>query len=58
MLAKKTAKYIKKNYPNSNIICFKGNGHCEYSLLNPNEMIKELDKILVQRIVSYGGNKI
>ena len=46
MLAKKTARYIKKYYPNSNIICFKGNGHCEYSLLNPKEMIKELDKIL------------
>lgn len=46
MLAKKTARYIRKYYPNSNIICFKGNGHCEYSLLNPKEMIKELDKIL------------
>ena len=46
MLAKKTAKYIKKHYPNSNIICFNGKGHCENSLLNPNEMIKELDKIL------------
>lgn len=46
MLAKKTAKYIKKNYPNSNIICFNGKGHCENSLLNPKEMIKELDKIL------------
>jgi len=46
MLAKKTAKYIKKNYPNSNIICFNGKGHCENSLLNPDEMIKELDKIL------------
>jgi len=46
MLAKKTAKYIKKYYPNSNIICFRGKGHCENSLLNPSEMIKELDKIL------------
>ena len=46
ILAKKTAKYIKKNYPNSNIICFKGNGHCEHSLFNSKEMIKELDKIL------------
>ena len=46
MLAKKTAKYIKKNYPNSNIICFNGKRHCENSLLNPKEMIKELDKIL------------
>ena len=45
MLAKKTAKYIKKNYPNSNIICFNGKGHCENSLLNPKEMIKELDKV-------------
>ena len=46
MLAKKTAKYIKKYYPNSNIICFKRKGHCENSLLNPKEMIKELDKIM------------
>lgn len=46
MFAKKTAKYIKKYYPNSNVICFNGKGHCENSLLNPKEMIKELDKIL------------
>jgi len=46
MLAKKTAKYIKKYYSNSKPICFKGNGHCEHSLFNPQEMIKELDKIL------------
>ena len=46
MLAKKTAKYIKRHYPNSNIICFRGKGHCENSLLNPEKMIKELDKIL------------
>jgi len=46
ILAKETAKYIKKYYSNSNIICFKGKGHCENSLLNPKEMIKELDKIL------------
>lgn len=46
ILAKKTAKYIKKYYPNSNIICFKGKVHCENSLFNPIEMIKELDKIL------------
>lgn len=29
-----------------NAICFKGKGHCENSLLNPKEMIIELDKIL------------
>ena len=46
MLAKKTAKYIKRCYPNSNIICFNGKGHCEKSLLNPQKMIIELDKVL------------
>ena len=46
MLAKKTAKYILKNYPNANIKRFNGKGHCENSLMNPNEMIKELDKVL------------
>lgn len=46
MLAKKTARYLKKYYPNSKIICFKGKAHCEVSLMKPKEMIKELDKIL------------
>lgn len=46
MLAKKTARYIKKHYPKSNTICFKGNGHCEMSIFKPEEMIKELDEIL------------
>ena len=45
MLAKKSAKYLKKYYPSSNIICLKGKFHCETSIFNPNEMIKELDKI-------------
>lgn len=49
MLAKKTAKYIKKYYPDSRIICFKGKGHCEDSLLNPKSMIKELNKVLVKK---------
>ena len=48
LLAKKTAKYIKKHYPNSHIICFKGKGHCENSLFKPKEMIKELDKVLIK----------
>lgn len=46
LLAKKTAKYISKNYANSKIVCFKGKGHCEDSIMNPDEMIKELNKIL------------
>ena len=29
MFARKTAKYISKNYPNARIKCFKGKGHCE-----------------------------
>ena len=46
MYAKKTAKYISKVYPNSNIVCFKGKGHCENSLLNTKVMIEELERIL------------
>ena len=46
MLAKKSAKYIKKYYPTASIICFKGNGHCEHSLFNEKEMINELNKVL------------
>lgn len=46
LLSKSTAKYIKKNYPNSQIITFKGKNHCENTLLHPTTMIKELNKIL------------
>ena len=46
LLAKKTAEYIRNNYPNSKIKCFQGKGHCEDSLLNPSVMIAELDAVL------------
>ena len=46
LLAKKTAEYIRKNYPSSTIKCFQGKGHCEGSLLNPSVMIEELDTVL------------
>ena len=46
MLARKSAKYLKKHYPDSSIICLKGKGHCETTLFEPMEMVKELDKIL------------
>ena len=46
LLAKKTAEYIRNNYPNSKIKCFQGKGHCEDSLLNPSVMIAELDNAL------------
>ena len=46
MLAKKSARYVKKHYKNTQIKCFKGKSHCENALFNPEIMIKELDKIL------------
>lgn len=47
MLAKKSAKYISKNYPNAVIKCFKGKAHCENSLLHPELMIEKLDSTLM-----------
>lgn len=46
ILAKKSAKVIKKYYANSVVKCFKGKSHCENSLFYPVKMIAELDKIL------------
>ena len=46
MIAKKSAKYILKNYPYAVVRCFKGKAHCEISLFEPEVMIKELDSIL------------
>lgn len=44
--SKKTGKFIKKHYKNSNIICFKNKGHCEVSIFKPMEMFKYLDNII------------
>ena len=46
MLAKKSAKYLKKYYPGTAVKCFKGKAHCENSLFDPKYMIFELDEIL------------
>ena len=46
MLARKSAKYLKKHYPDSSIICLNGKGHCELTMFEPMEMVKKLDKIL------------
>lgn len=46
MLAKKSAKYVKKHYPSTVVKCFKSKFHCENALFNPEIMIVELDKIL------------
>lgn len=45
MLAKKSAKYVKKYYPTTIVKCFNGKFHCENALFNPEIMIMELDKI-------------
>lgn len=44
--AKKSAKFISKNYPNTIIKSFKGKAHVENFLFQPELMIKELDKVL------------
>ena len=46
MLARKSAKYLKKHYPGTAVKCFKGKAHCENSLFDPKYMISELDEIL------------
>lgn len=45
MLAKKSAKYVRKHYPGTKVKCFKGKFHCENALFNPEIMIGELDKV-------------
>ena len=45
MLAKKSAKYVKKYYPTTMKKCFNGKFHCENALFNPEIMIAELDEI-------------
>lgn len=45
MLAKKSAKYVKKYYPTTVVKCFKGKFHCENALFYPEIMIAELDKV-------------
>lgn len=46
MYAKKSAKFIKENYPFANVICLKNKGHCEDSLMNPHIMIERIKKII------------
>lgn len=43
MLAKKSAKYLRKYYPTTVVKCFKGKFHCENALFNPEIIIDELD---------------
>lgn len=45
MLAKKSAKYVRKYYPTTVVKCFKGKFHCENALFKPEIMIEELNEI-------------
>ena len=45
-LAKKSAKFLKKNYPCTILRCFNGKAHCENTIFRPKVMIAELDKYL------------
>lgn len=49
MVAKKSAKYVQRYYPNTQVMCFKGAFHCENALFHPEVMIDELDGILNSR---------
>lgn len=46
ILFRKVAHYLRKNYQNTTAICLKGKGHCEDALINPEEHIKTLNKVL------------
>lgn len=52
MLAKKSAKYVRKYYPNTVVKCFKRKFHCENALFNPEIMIAELDLVLKNQMDS------
>lgn len=43
MMAQKSAKFIKKHYPNAEIITMHGKGHCEFALLEPDKMFELLN---------------
>lgn len=47
MLARKSAKYISKHYPDAVVKCFKGKAHCENLLFYPEIMKKKLDDVLL-----------
>ena len=50
MMAKKSAKFIRKQYLNAEIICMDGKAHCEYALLEPNKMIELLSKYEIIKV--------
>lgn len=48
VLFRRTAKAIKKHYPDAETICFAGKGHCTDALFDTAVRIAELDRVLEQ----------
>lgn len=46
LLSKKTVKLLKKYYPQTTIICFKGHAHCYNAIYRPKEWIKIVENFL------------
>lgn len=46
IMAKKSAKYLQKYYPNAYIKCFNGYHHGELSVNRPDEFIMETEKTI------------
>ena len=44
MLAKKSAKYLKKHYPQAKVVCLKGYSHGELVLRHPDQYIKVVEQ--------------
>ena len=46
MVAKKSAKYLKKHYPQAKVVCLKGYSHGELVLRHPEQCIKLVEEFL------------
>lgn len=48
MVSKKSAKYLKRHYPQAIVICQSGYSHCELSLHHPEQHIEIVEKFLAE----------
>lgn len=46
VLSKKAAKLMKKHYPETEIVCFKGDAHCYKAIYEPEKWIEVVEKFL------------
>lgn len=44
----KSAKYLRRHYPNAIVTCLQGYSHCELSLRHPNEYIRAIEGVLTR----------